>query len=162
MDQRTGKYAPFLLRNDEEIAYPEGSRILNFNEGETLTLFCHGTPKKPNFISMSTVGLDKDNSKSLSLTCKDKSFYDGDVQVSIDNIYSTTCTRIMEPLIDREESSDCSQGLGADGKLTDLENIVLVKVGWNFGTSFQEQVSVFVIAAQDQIKTQLSLVYHLH
>ena len=30
LDKRTGKYPPFLLRNSNEIAYPEGSRKLNF------------------------------------------------------------------------------------------------------------------------------------
>ena len=30
LDERTGKYPPFLLKNSNEVAYPEGSRRLNF------------------------------------------------------------------------------------------------------------------------------------
>ena len=30
LDKRTGKYPPFILRSTNEVAYPEGSRTLNF------------------------------------------------------------------------------------------------------------------------------------
>ena len=30
LDKRTGKYPPFILRSSNEVAYPEGSRTLNF------------------------------------------------------------------------------------------------------------------------------------
>ena len=30
LEERTGKYPPFILRNSDELVYPEGSRILKF------------------------------------------------------------------------------------------------------------------------------------
>ena len=30
LEKRTGKYPPFILKNSNELAYPEGSRILQF------------------------------------------------------------------------------------------------------------------------------------
>lgn len=140
LDQRTGGYPPFILKNGQEIVYPEGSRILSASDGETLTLFCHGTPKRTNFISMASMGLDYTNAQSLDLKCIDQEFVNGNLQVSLDKIYSATCTRIMEPLIERQEGSDCSKGLGADGRTDDLDSIVHVRIGWDFGSGIQDQV----------------------
>ena len=85
--------------------------------------------------------LESTNVINLDLTCKNQEFYLDDKIVNKEDIYATTCTRIMEPLIQREEASDCSQGIGADGRTDDLDSIVLVRVGWNFGNGFQEQAS---------------------
>ena len=41
----------------------------------------------------------------------------------------------------RKEGSDCSSGLGADGRTDDLGTIVLARIGWDFGNGFEEQVS---------------------
>ncbi len=141
LDARTGKYSPFILKNSGDIAYPEGSRTLTFGNGKVATLFCHGTPMRLNYLSLSTWGLSESSPKSIDLTCKDGEFTNGPVSVSIDKLLSVTCTRIMEPLIEREEGSDCSQGLGADGRTEDLSSIVLVKIGWDFGNGFQTQIS---------------------
>ena len=65
--------------------------------------------------------------------------------IIIIKVHEATCTRIVEPLILREEESDCSSGLGADGRTEDLETIILAKVGWDFGNEFEEQVSTSII-----------------
>ena len=59
----------------------------------------------------------------------------------LDRVYQASCIRVLEPHIIREEGSDCSKGLGADGQVrAQMESIVLVKVGWTFGEeAFEEQ-----------------------
>ena len=91
---------------------------------------------------MDSLGLDLANNPRIELMCNQNEDFvsNGDV-ISLTKIYTATCNRILEPLILREEESDCSQGLGADGRTNDLGTIVLAKVGWDFGNGFEEQVS---------------------
>ena len=63
------------------------------------------------------------------------------LEIEIEKMYAATCRRFQEPLIIREEKSDCSNGLGADGRSDELESITLVKVGWKFSEEFEEQVN---------------------
>ena len=96
---------------------------------------------------MTSLGLDSaTNNARVELLCNENEEFtlDGDT-ISVDKIHEATCTRIMEPLILREEKSDCSSGLGADGRTEDLETIILAKVGWDFGNEFEEQVSTSII-----------------
>ena len=58
------------------------------------------------------------------------------------SLYKASCTRTMEPEAIREEKSDCSSGLGADGRTENLDEITLVKIGWRFGDHFEEQVNI--------------------
>ena len=91
---------------------------------------------------MDSLGLDAENSQSVELTCNENYEFilNGDV-ISLDKIHAASCTGIIEPSIMREEESDCSHGLGADGRTNDLGTIVLAKIGWEFGNGFEEQVS---------------------
>lgn len=83
-----------------------------------------------NKISMSSLGLSNvANHQQLDLQCKGQDFKHGNVKV---NVYEATCTRVMEPEIIREENSDCGEA---------IEGTTLVKIGWNFGYQFIEQVS---------------------
>ena len=52
-----------------------------------------------------------------------------------------SCEESQEPEIIRETKSDCSKGLGADGRSDAKEKITLVKVGWRFDEKFHEQVN---------------------
>ena len=115
-------------------------------EDEKVVLFCHGTEKRTNFVSMNSLGSESANNARVELLCNENEEFtlDGDI-ISVDKIHEATCTRIMEPLILREEESDCSSGLGADGRTEDLETIILAKVGWDFGNEFQEQVSTYLL-----------------
>ena len=114
----------------------------NADDGETINLFCHGTEKRVNGVKKSSLGLEKGYEKQIALTCQGQDFLYGDSVVSIDKVQAATCRRVQEPTILREEKSNCSSGLGADGRITDGEKITLVKVGWNFKDDFEEQVEM--------------------
>ena len=126
------------MKDNGHPIYPINNRILSFGEGEKVTLFCHGTDKKPNLFKASSLGLSlSTNVPSIDLECKTTGFYHQDTKIS--NINKATCIRIMEPEIIKEEQSDCSKGYGADGE-SDALDVSLVKVGWNFKGQFEEQV----------------------
>ena len=94
---------------------------------------------------MDSLGLEMATSPKVELVCnQNNEFTMGDNVISIEKIYAAECKKRMEPLIIREEHSNCSRGLGADGRVInadDLDSIVLAKIGWNFDSDFQEQVS---------------------
>ena len=53
-----------------------------------------------------------------------------------------SCKETQEPEIIRENESDCSKGLGADGRRNAQKEITLVKVGWKFDEKYNEQVKM--------------------
>ena len=105
---------------------------------ESLSLFCHGTDRKPNYIDDANF----DNPSRLQLICKNGNFFfNGDSVLTAEALSKISCKRIQEPEIIRETESDCSKGLGADGRTDATEKITLVKVGWKFDEKFVEQVN---------------------
>lgn len=110
---------------------------------ETITLFCHGTEKRENGVRKKDLGLGSSGYfyPSIEVKCENKEFFHEGTKIEIEKMYAATCRRIQEPLIIREEKSDCSNGLGADGRSDELESITLVKVGWKFSEEFEEQVN---------------------
>lgn len=134
-----GSYSSVGLKVLQELS----ARIfLSQVSGEKLTLFCHGTEVSKNGLSLESMGLGSEFPVSLDLTCVDKEFQHNGDKIGIDKLYGATCTRVLEPFITKEEKSDCSNGMGADGRTDDLDLVSLVKVGWLFGDGeFQEQVS---------------------
>ena len=100
-------------------------------------MFCHGTDRKKNALKGSSVGLSG-SPESLDLICKDSQFVTLEGE-AISDLYKASCKRVMEPEVVREDQSDCSKGVGADGRTEDLEKITLVRVGWKFGDHFEEQ-----------------------
>ena len=100
-------------------------------------MFCHGTDRKKNSLKGSSVGLSG-YPQSLDLICKDGQFETLQGE-AIADLYKASCRRVMEPEVVREDQSDCSKGVGADGRTEDLEKITLVRVGWRFGDHFEEQ-----------------------
>ena len=119
--------------------YPVADRILQFSEGQTATLFCHGTDKRPNSISLASLDLSGTNPEYMELLCQNGQFLFADKVVSKTNLDRVTCIRIMEPVLERELQSDCSNGFGADLAQNGAD-ITLVKVGWNLKGHFHEQV----------------------
>ena len=138
MDEEGGKYSPFILNDVGRLIYPMNTRILSFGQGEKITIFCHGTDKRPNTVKAKSIGLNlSKNTEGIELECKGTAFYHQDQMVTSMN--KATCTRVMEPEIIKEEQSDCSKGYGADGE-SDALDVSLVKVGWIFNGHFEEQV----------------------
>ena len=104
------------------------------------TLFCHGTKHRTNALKGSSLGVSG-NPQSLDLVCNNGQFQTVKGQAISMNtdFYMASCKNVMEPEVIREDQSDCSKGLGADGRTEDLANITLVKVGWKFFDHFEEQ-----------------------
>ena len=144
MDDKSGKYSPFILSDAGYPIYPINSRILSFDEGDKITIFCHGTNKRPNKVKAKSLGLNLNkNKEKIELECKGEAFYYQDQMIT--SMSKATCTRIMEPEIIKEQSSDCSKGYGADGESEALD-VSLVQVGWIFNGQFEEQVERFRIS----------------
>ena len=101
-----------------------------------MSLFCHGTDKEPNYINDSKFG----NPVRLQLVCKKSQFFYDDLKLTSKTLSKMSCKESQEPKIIRETKSDCSKGLGADGRSNAKEKITLVKVGWNLYEKFHEQV----------------------
>ena len=102
-----------------------------------MSLFCHGTDKEPNYINDSKFG----NPVRLQLVCKENQFFYDDLKLTSKTLSKMSCKESQEPKIIRETKSDCSKGLGADGRSNAKEKITLVKVGWNLDEKFHEQVN---------------------
>ena len=102
-----------------------------------MSLFCHGTDRNPNFISDAKF----ENPSRLHLVCKNSQFFYDDVLLTTKKLSKMSCKEPQEPEIIRETESDCSKGLGADGRSDAKEKITLVKVGWKFDKKFHEQVN---------------------
>ena len=102
-----------------------------------MSLFCHGTDKEPNYINDSKFG----NPVRLHLVCKKSQFFNDDLKLTSKTLSKMSCKESQEPEIIRENESDCSKGLGADGRSNTKEKITLVKVGWNLDEKFHEQVN---------------------
>ena len=100
-------------------------------------MYCHGTEIRSNYIRLSTLGLSG-VSKAQELNCVNGAFVTPEGATV--SLYRASCYRIMEPEVIREEKSDCSSGLGADGRTENLDEITLVKVGWKINDHFEEQV----------------------
>ena len=157
LEQRSGDFPPFILDSFGYIKYPVGSKTLTFGKAcicsiffhflkstlqanlgndELLSLFCHGTDKKPNYI----MDANLKNPTRLYLACKNSQFFNGNLLLSTRTISEISCKQIHEPEIIRETESDCSKGFSADGRMNGKEKITLVKVGWRFDEKYFEQV----------------------
>merc|ERR1711963_838731 len=92
LDERSGKFPPFILNDAGHPIYPINSRKLSFDDGAKIILFCHGTEKKPNKIKSSSLGLDLDESdQSIELKCKDSEFYHKKQKVT--DMDKATCSK---------------------------------------------------------------------
>ena len=105
-----------------------------------MSLFCHGTDRKPNYIIINVPNFE--NPSRLHLVCKKSQFFNGDLLLTTKTLSEISCKQPQEPEIIRETKSDCSKGLGADGRSDAKEKITLVKVGWRFDEKYYEQVHI--------------------
>ena len=117
--------------------FKSSCKKISLGNDESLSLFCHGTDKNPNYIK----DANDENPSRLHLICKDSQFFNGGLLLSARTLSEISCKQIQEPEIIRENESDCSKGLGADGRSNTKEKITLVKVGWNLDEKFHEQVN---------------------
>ena len=106
-----------------------------------MTVFCHGHGNVLNMANLDEAKVDR-----LVLECKDDKFVHvpSQTEISLETIQRATCAQRQYPHIIREEKSNCSQGYGADGApIEDLNDVVLVKVGWTF-EHFKEQYTACI------------------
>nr|XP_040570149.1 uncharacterized protein LOC121119530 [Lepeophtheirus salmonis] len=131
LDFRTAKYQPFILdETTHQIIYPKESRILTMGHGESIILDCHGSKLKTTKRYGIPSGLTK-----ISFFCNDGHFKNSDKIVKVEDV---SCTSRIYPTLERK-SVKCST-VGADGRLTNLDDLVLINVGFNFSSSYSPLV----------------------
>merc|ERR1711910_166539 len=99
LDKVSGKHPPLLLQKSQFIFPTEkvgDERVLNFNEGDSLELFCHGgSDEKQAGIYVKRTDQSKKDSK-VSLNCKSGEFLvsGSDEKMAVEK---ATCNQKQEP-----------------------------------------------------------------
>ena len=99
-------------------------------DGDTLQLYCHGSEKNPNIV-------DGHGTASLLVTCTNVNFVTANG--SEVDVEALTCSDNHEPHIVRTANAGCSDE-GADGRTTNLDDLVQVQIGWQIDDTFHEQI----------------------
>jgi len=144
LDSVSGKYPPLLLQ-DKAFVYPtsqnEGEdRLLSFEEGEGLQLFCHGSKRYQPVTYLKRNDTTVMES-SVGLTCLGGTFKVSGTSEEIE-VAKTTCNRKQEPRLVRKKEQ-CS-AVGSDGRTENLGSLVRVSIGWQLGETFLEQIGLCV------------------
>merc|ERR1712190_336506 len=131
LDKVNGKYPPLLLQNSQFIFPTEKvgeERVLNFEEADSLDLFCHGgSDEKQARIFVRRSDKSKRDSK-VSLTCKSGEFLVSGSEEKI-AVEKATCNQKQEPRLDRKQEQ-CAP-VGDDGRTDKLESLQRVSIGLN-------------------------------
>merc|ERR1712013_162836 len=102
LDKVNGKYPPLLLQNSQFIFPTEKvgeERVLNFEEADSLDLFCHGgSDEKQARIFVRRSDKSKKDSK-VSLTCKSGEFFVSGSEEKV-AVEKATCNQKQEPRLD--------------------------------------------------------------
>merc|ERR1712013_619488 len=130
LDKVNGKYPPLLLQNSQFIFPTEKvgeERVLNFEEADSLDLFCHGgSDEKQARIFVRRSDKSKKDSK-VSLTCKSGEFFVSGSEEKV-AVEKATCNQKQEPRLDRKQEQ-CAP-VGDDGRTDKLESLQRVSIGW--------------------------------
>merc|ERR1719394_929744 len=122
LDKVNGKYPPLLLQNSQFIFPTEKvgeERVLNFEEADSLDLFCHGgSDEKQARIFVRRSDKRKKDSK-VSLTCKSGEFFVSGSEEKI-AVEKATCNQKQEPRLDRKQEQ-CAP-VGDDGRTDKLDS----------------------------------------
>jgi len=144
LDKVNGNYPPLLLQNSKFI-FPtekiEEERVLNFKEGDSLELFCHGgSDAKQASIYVKRTDRTKKDSK-VSLNCKSGEFLvsGSDEKIAVEK---ASCNQKQEPRLDRTQEQ-CSP-VGSDGRTDKLETLQKVSIGWKIEDTFIEQIGLCI------------------
>merc|ERR1712180_154234 len=144
LDKVNGKYPPLLLQNSQFIFPTEKvgeERVLNFEEADSLDLFCHGgSDEKQARIFVRRYDKSKKDSK-VSLTCKSGEFFVSGSEEKI-AVEKATCNQKQEPRLDRKQEQ-CAP-VGDDGRTDKLENLQRVSIGWQIEGGFIEQIGICI------------------
>merc|ERR1711971_485243 len=144
LDKVSGKFPPLLLQKSKFIFHTEkveDERVLNFKEGDSLELFCHGgSDAKQAAIYVKRSDKTKKASK-VSLECKSGEFLvlGSDEKIAVEK---ATCNQKQEPRLDRTQEQ-CSP-VGSDGRTDKLESLQKVSIGWQIEGTFIEQIGLCV------------------
>merc|ERR1711970_732792 len=144
LDKVSGKFPPLLLQKSKFIFPTEkvkDERVLNFKEGDSLELFCHGgSDEKQAGIYVKRTDKTKKDSK-VSLKCKSGEFLvsGSDEKIAVEK---ASCNQKQEPRLDRTQEQ-CSP-VGSDGRTEKLESIWKVSIGWQIEDTFIEQIGLCV------------------
>merc|ERR1712088_764476 len=144
LDKVNGKYPPLLLQNSQFIFPTEKvgeERVLNFEEADSLDLFCHGgSDEKQARIFVRRSDKSKKGSK-VSLTCKSGEFFVSGSEEKI-AVEKATCNQKQEPRLDRKQEQ-CAP-VGDDGRTDKLESLQRVSIGWQVEGTFIEQIGICI------------------
>jgi len=144
LDKVNGKYPPLLLQNSQFIFPTEKvgeERVLNFEEADSLDLFCHGgSDEKQARIFVRRSDKSKKDSK-VSLTCKSGEFFVSGSEEKI-AVEKATCNQKQEPRLDRKQEQ-CAP-VGDDGRTDKLESLQRVSIGWQIEGTFIEQIGICI------------------
>merc|ERR1712240_586362 len=136
LDKVNGKYPPLLLQNSQFIFPTEKvgeERVLNFEEADSLDLFCHGgSDEKQARIFVRRSDKSKKDSK-VSLTCKSGEFFVSGSEEKV-AVEKATCNQKQEP----------SAPVGDDGRTDKLESLQRVSIGWQIEGTFIEQIGICI------------------
>merc|ERR1712013_451672 len=144
LDKVNGKYPPLLLQNSQFIFPTEKvgeERVLNFEEADSLDLFCHGgSDEKQARIFVRRSDKSKKDSK-VSLTCKSGEFFVSGSEEKV-AVEKATCNQKQEPRLDRKQEQ-CAP-VGDDGRTDKLESLQRVSIGWQIEGTFIEQIGICI------------------
>merc|ERR1712088_262643 len=120
LDKVSGRFPPLLLQKSKFIFPTEkvkDERVLNFKEGDSLELFCHGgSDEKQAGIYVKRSDKAKKDSK-VSLKCKSGEFLVSGSEEKI-AVEKASCNQKQEPRLDRTQEQ-CSP-VGSDGRMNKL------------------------------------------
>merc|ERR1712227_288855 len=144
LDKVNGKYPPLLLQNSQFIFPTEKvgeERVLNFEEADSLDLFCHGgSDEKQARIFVRRSDKSKKDSK-VSLTCKSGEFFVSGSEEKV-AVEKATCNQKQEPRLDRKQEQ-CAP-VGDDGRTDKLESLQRVSIGGQIEGTFIEQIGICI------------------
>jgi len=144
LDAVSGEYPPLLVQNGE-MKYPsegadEEKRLVTVENGEVLSLVCHGSYRYQAITKVKIEGLPEQ--QKVDLICFNGLFQEITSQKTV-SIESASCNRKQEPKMRRWK--ELCAPIGVDGRFTDLSGkLSRVSIGWEIEGNFIEQVGLCI------------------
>jgi len=144
LDALTGEFPPLLIQRGDFV-FPssrteEDKRILTFEDGSPLDLYCHGSEKGQPSTTVTLGGVDTGDSK-VPLTCLGGVFKRLLFETTV-SVEAASCNKKQEPLLLRRKEQ-CSP-VGADGRDDDLSELTRASIGWSIDGKYKEQIGLCI------------------
>merc|ERR1719158_1289441 len=144
LDALTGEFPPLLIQRGDFV-FPssrteEDKRILTFEDGSPLDLYCHGSEKGQPSTTVTLGGVDTGDS-NVPLTCLGGVFKRLLFETTV-SVEAASCNKKQEPLLLRRKEQ-CSP-VGADGRDDDLSELTRASIGWSIDGKYKEQIGLCI------------------